>query len=199
MSLKKSSEDIKRTRNWVCIVYPDSAPENWRSIIDDYHIQWIESPLHNLDVNPDTGELKKAHWHVLLLFDGVKTFDQVKEITSKINAAIPVKCASSKGTVRYMAHLDNPEKAQYNFSDIKAHGGADVSELLKPTSSERYKFINEMCDFIKDNEITEFQDVVDYARINHFETWFPLLCDNSAYIIGQYVKSQRHRRVKGDE
>ena len=34
-----------RTRNWNVIVYPESAPENWRQIIDDLHIEWAESPL----------------------------------------------------------------------------------------------------------------------------------------------------------
>ncbi|MDU7039740.1 MAG: Rep family protein, partial [Lactococcus lactis] len=56
-----------RTRNWTFFVYPESAPSNWREILDSYHVPWIESPLHDKDVNSD-GEIKKAHWHVLLMF-----------------------------------------------------------------------------------------------------------------------------------
>jgi len=26
-----------------------------------------------------------------------------------------------------------------------------------------------------------------------FDDWFPLLCDNSAYIMDSYIKSNRHR------
>lgn len=55
-----------RTRNWSVIVYPESAPENWRQILDESHIEWIESPLHEFDTNP-TGEIKKPHYHILLL------------------------------------------------------------------------------------------------------------------------------------
>ena len=32
-----------------------------------------------------------------------------------------------------------------------------------------------------------------------FDTWFPLLCDNSAYVIGQAIKSKRNRyKEKGE-
>lgn len=59
MAKKKSSLPADgRTRNWCAVVYPDSAPENWRDILDGQHICWVESPLHDQDVNPGTGEVK---------------------------------------------------------------------------------------------------------------------------------------------
>lgn len=181
-----------RTRNWTIVLYPESAPENWREILDDMHIEWIESPLHDKDINAN-GETKKAHWHILLMFGGVKTYEQVKEITDKLNAPIPERCHNSKAMVRYMAHLDNPDKAQYSVSDIKAHGGVDLAEMLRPSSSERYTLIGDMLSYIRANNVVEFQDLMDYALANEFDTWFPLLCDNSAFVVGQYIKSQRYR------
>ena len=86
-----------RTRNWTCVVYPESAPNNWRDFIDELHIEWVESPLHDRDFNAD-GEPKKPHWHVILLYDCVKTFEQVKGLTDKLNAPIPQKCGGVKGT-----------------------------------------------------------------------------------------------------
>jgi hypothetical protein len=181
-----------RTRSWTFVLYPESAPANWRDILDDTHIQWIESPLHDLDVNPD-GEVKKAHLHILLMFESVKDYEQVKAITDSLNATIPQKCNGARGLVRYMAHLDNPEKHQYSVSGILGHGGADVSELLKPSSSERYVLIREMIQFVRDNQILEMQDLLDYACENRFDDWFPLLCDNCAYVVGSYIKSFRNR------
>lgn len=180
-----------RTRNWTIVLYPESAPENWREIIDELHIEWVESPLHDSDVNA-TGEDKKPHYHLLLMFGGVKTYEQVEELTKQLNTVIPQKCHNAKAMVRYMAHLDNPEKHQYSITDIKAHGGVDIDELLKPSKSERYSMIKEMILFVKANDITEFSDLMEYACENENDTWFPLLCDNSAYVIGQYIKSRRH-------
>ena len=128
-STKKSSTKDSRKRNWTAVVYPESAPENWREILDDEHIEWVESPLHDKDMNPD-GSIKKPHWHIMLLFDGNKSYEQIKEITDKINAPIPKYVQSVRAMARYFAHLDNPEKVQYAVSEIRGHGGVDLKELL---------------------------------------------------------------------
>ena len=195
MSDQKSSPRKKdeRTRHWTSVVYPDSAPDNWRDIINELYIQWVSSPLHDKDTDAN-GEIKKAHWHVLLMFDGKKSYEQIKEITDSINAPIPQKVASAKGLVRYMLHLDNPDKFQYEMADILAYGGADVAELLKPTASSRYQMIREMIAFIRDNKVTEFIDFADYAAEHRFDDWFPLLCDNSAFLIDKAIGSNRGRQ-----
>ena len=61
----EKSRGSDRTRNWTVVLYPESAPENWRDILDALHIEWVESPLHEFDTNA-TGEVKKPHWHLLL-------------------------------------------------------------------------------------------------------------------------------------
>lgn len=190
---KSSGNQSKRTLNWCIVVYPDSAPSNWRDILDDLHIEWVESPLHDMDVNPGTGELKKPHWHVLLMFGSVKTYEQVCEVVAPLHCPIPKRCFSVKGNIRYMAHIDNPDKYQYKLSDIVAHGGYDIADAFKPSASERYTIIRDMCTYVRANVICEFQDLVDYAMEEHFDDWFPLLCDSCAYVVGQYIKSQRHR------
>lgn len=195
MGSNNSGNKETRTRNWTIVLYPESAPDNWRDIIDDMHIEWIESPLHDKDINAN-GEVKKPHWHVLLMFGSVKSFSQVKELTVKLNAPIPEKCHNSKAMVRYMAHLDNPDKAQYDISKIVSHGGVDIFEMLRPNASERYSLIGEMIIFIRQHCIIEFQDLLDYALVNRNDDWFPLLCDNSAFVITNYIKSQRHSSKK---
>lgn len=191
-----------RTRNWTFFVYPDSAPANWREILNELHVPWIESPLHDKDVDAN-GELKKPHWHVLLMFSSKKSYQQILEITGQLNAPNPQKCTNIKGMVRYFAHLDNPEKFQYDKSEIIGHSGADVATYLSATTKERYELINEMMEFANASNITEMKDLLNYARINRFEDWFPLLCDNSAYIVEMFVKSNRYdpriRREKNDQ
>jgi len=189
----KKSRGSGRTRNWVFILYPESAPLNWRDVLDGEHIRWIESPLHDRDINETDGEVKKSHYHVLLMFESVKDFSQVKDITDKVNAAVPIKCNGTRGMVRYFAHLDNLEKFQYDKNGIVGHGGADVAEFLKPTLGERYVFIWEMREYVRKNDILEFCDLFDYAAENRFEDWFPLLCDSCAYVMGQFIKSCRNK------
>lgn len=123
-----------RYRVWTCIVYPESAPENWESILDDKHISFCVSPLHCYDVNELDGELKKAHYHVIFAFEGKKSFEQVFELTEQLNSPIPKRVDSLRGAVRYLVHYDNPEKFQYSISDIRCYGGFDLADYFQAST-----------------------------------------------------------------
>lgn len=183
-----------RTRNWSFILYPESAPENWMELLKEEMIPFSVSPLHDSDVNEGTGELKKAHFHILICFEGKKSYEQVKAITDRLNATVPQTVNSSKGLIRYFVHRDNPEKYQYNQKDIQVFGNIDIVGAFK-TSTSRYDAIKEMRKYCDDNDIVEFCDLFDYCAL-HNDEWFNLLCDNSAFIMGQYLKSKRHRIPK---
>lgn len=182
-----------RARGFAFVLYPESAPENWRSIIDDFHVQWAESPLHCFDTN-ETGEVKKPHWHIVLNFDSVKTPDQVKKLIEPLNSTIPIILNSVKGMVRYFAHLDNPEKYQYPVDQIIGHGGMDVADLLRLSASARYSVIRKICEYVAAADITEFYQLMDYAADYHSEDWYPVLCDSASYVVNQYIKSNRNRK-----
>ena len=191
---EEKSRGAGRTRNWNVIVYPESAPENWKDIIDETRIEWVVSPLHDKDLDPD-GTIKKSHWHVLLLFEGVKTYEQVKEITDKINSPIPVKCQSVKGSIRYMAHKDHPDKFQYNWNDIMCYGGADLAALCAPNSTERLQIQIDILDYIRSAGIIEFEDIVNYARDNNTD-WLNILLNYSTISINAFIRSRRHKVEK---
>ena len=70
-----------RTRNYACVVYADSAPSDWRDRLAATFIPSFISPYHDKDLNP-TGEVKKPHWHVLIMFDSVKTSEQAEKVLS---------------------------------------------------------------------------------------------------------------------
>lgn len=175
-----------RTRNFATVVYPESAPDNWRDILVDLKVPCFISPLHQFDVNP-TGEVKKAHYHIQFMFDGVKTAEQVKEIVKTFGGVGLEVVNSARGMARYLCHLDNPEKFQYNTEEVTCLCGADYIGTINLTT-DRYKAIGEMMAFCRDNGITSFADLVDYARVNQYD-WFRALCDNATVIMKEYLKS----------
>lgn len=189
-----SSPD-NRTPNWNFILYPESAPENWRELIEETRIEWIESPLHDKDVNP-TGEIKKAHYHITLLYPGKKSFEQVEQLTLSLNQPIPVKCQSVKGSIRYMVHKDNPDKYQYDWNKIISHGGADLSSLCSATVSERMQYEKEIFRFIRDNDIIEFSDLIDSIEIMGNDDWHRVAVSFSTMAINAYLRSRRHKAEK---
>lgn len=62
--MAKNQKEVKtrgagRTRNFVGILYPESAPKDWREKLAEAKIEALVSPLHDKDKNPD-GEPKKS-------------------------------------------------------------------------------------------------------------------------------------------
>lgn len=176
-----------RTRNYATVVYPDSAPENWMEILDQYHVAALISPLHDQDENPDKTQ-KKPHYHVMLMFEGKKTFEtQVKPIFDKIGAVGREQINSIRGYARYMCHLDNPEKAQYKPEDVIAMGGADYDAIIH-IATDDIKTLRDMLHYITVNQITSFKEFVDLCSTNN-ESWFALLASSKSYFIKEYIKS----------
>lgn len=195
---KISNKKAERTKTWAFIAYPDSVPANWQAILEDLHINIIISPLHDKDINPGTEEYKKPHWHVVLIFESLKSFSQAEEIAKSVNGTSPIICQSTNGMIRYLIHIDNPEKAQYSKDDIVKIGSFDVEDAFK-NSVDKYLAIRDMIQFIKDNEITEYIDFMDYCSMNKFDDWFRLLCDNCSFVIQGVITSNRNKIKESKE
>lgn len=177
-----------KTRNWNLIVYPDSAPEDWiRQLVEYFHVPFCVSPLHDKDVNP-TGEIKKPHYHVTICFDGPKSWLNVVKITKWLNCAVPVDTISLSGSIRYMAHLDNPEKYQYDSSLICGYCGFDVEDCFAPSSGERARFIADMICYINTNEICDLNEFLIYCIQEHYNDWYRVVISPGATIIKDSIK-----------
>lgn len=193
-ALRAEKRANTRTRNYATVVYPESAPENWKEQLEQMFIPCLISPLHDRDVNPG-GELKKPHYHVLLLFDTVKTKEQVKVVLSEIGGVGCETVNSVRGYARYLCHLDNPEKAQYRIEDVKQFCGVDYREIVS-LASDKYKAIREMIAWCNDNEVYAYSDLMEYAMIER-EDWFMALSDNSTMVIKEYLKSKIWKIERG--
>ncbi|WP_294608363.1 replication protein [uncultured Streptococcus sp.] len=191
---KSINQDKTRAKDWTFIVYPESAPADWRGILaDKLQVKAIISPLHDKDVLDDVEQTpKKAHYHVILRFDSKKSFAQIKEITDLLNQPIPQKIKSIEGAVRYLIHADSPDKAQYNQADIQVIGNIDLDRYFKKTAIQKDELTAEIMDYICDNDITELADLLDYCRCENIE-WFRHLCSN-AYLIDKYITSRRNKK-----
>lgn len=187
MSTEKKSSGRGRTRNFATVIYPESAPENWQDILVEQFVPAFISPLHNFDFNP-TGELKKEHYHVIIMFEGVKTTDQAKAIFEKIGGVGCEVVQSLRGYARYLCHLDNPDKAQYSVEDVRALCGADYSGTIGLVT-DKYKAIGEMIDFCIENNIVSYAELLEFCRLNRFD-WFRVLCDNGTVVMKEYLKSR---------
>lgn len=189
----KSTES--RTRNFATVVYPESAPTEWISVLDDTRIPALISPLHDRDINQTAENTpKKPHYHVILMFSSVKTKAQAKAVFDKIGGVGCEAVQSIRGYARYLCHLDNPEKAQYSQADVRCLNGADYYGNIE-LATDKYKAVKEIMMFCKENGIISFSDVLEYAMEERMD-WFRVLCDSSAMIVKEYLVSLRWTRMQ---
>lgn len=191
----------ERTRNWTVVLYPEDLPLNWREILDEKRFKWIESPLHDQDLNAD-GTPKKPHHHAIFMFSSVKTYDQLKgllkmifgesETGSIIGVANPQKVADRGALVRYFAHLDHPDKAQYSINDIVGHNGADPTDVMKYSRTEKQNLIIEMEEFIEEHNITELCDLSRAIRYAYPE-WHYILTTEKTTFFCKLLDSLRNK------
>lgn len=153
------AKKYEKGRYWGFVGYPESLPNDWQEIIIESGLQCAISPLHDKDVDP-TGELKKPHYHFIVVYDGPTTKNNVEAFCKKINATIPIKLESIRGMYRYHLHLDNPEKQQYDDRDRILLNGFDTNAVNELTKTEVNKYKREILTFIEDNDVLEYCDLL---------------------------------------
>lgn len=197
-----------RSRYWSTLAYQESVKEGWLSTLGEMGLQALISPLHDSDKweSDDLGEppkhkkgdKKKAHWHIILCFDSVKSRDQIKEITDKLGFVGQIKVLSIKGSVRYLTHKDNPEKAQYNEKDIINIGAVDLEKLIKSKTdleNDSFNLFQRVFNDILEFQLFEFSDLVNFEIGNGDSELFQHIVKH-AFFFGQYCRSMQFKHPK---
>lgn len=194
MEEKKSTfkyEKVKK-RYWTFVLYPESAPEDWRDILQRTGLEIAVSPLHDKDINPGTEEVKKPHYHLILCYNSTTTGNAVKKLTDELNQPIPLPIDSVRGLYRYFTHKDNPEKFQYDEKDITSINGFDIADYSDLSSSEVSRIKLELTKFIKEQDLTEYSDFMDKIIELDKQDYFLIASTNTIYF-NNYLCSRRNK------
>lgn len=198
-----------RTRNWQVIGYPESLRLGWLDVLQSKGIQALISPLHDKDVfKNDSGEnkkgdLKKSHYHIVFIFDSVKSVSQVKELVAEIyqdgKAVLPIAVLNLRSSIRYLIHKDDKDKAQYDVNDIINIGGVDLDKYLvndvEKETDINTKF-NEIFHLINDFSLTSFTDLAA-CLLSTDDELFSVFRKN-AYFFSQIMKDRQYLKVNNN-
>lgn len=179
-----------KSKYFCVMLYPDSKTYDVDKIIkalSQEHLTFAVSPLHDRDVEDD-GSLIKGHYHVLLAYSSATTLHNIR---AWFNACgMPESdlhsvrvCASGVGYYRYLTHKDNPEKAQYNDSDIRVFN--DAGELFKKfskTASDKIDDLVRIFQIVDELDTISFHSLVQHLMLNERDL-FKLLTSSSALAI----------------
>lgn len=205
---KRKAENGTRHRVWTGLFYPDSAPPSdvWESEMSDKHLKIWVSPVHDSDkwtaadeqkdASHKAGTAKKNHHHYVVEYDSQVDKKTFLDDFAFLHGPANVKAVRSlRSMVRYLAHLDDPKKAPYRPEDILTFGGATLDVVNELGSEERHEALRAMRRYIRQNEIRNFCDFVDYCD-DCEQSWARLLDDNSSYTIEKYIKSRRYKLLE---
>lgn len=180
----------QRSNKWAFLLYQESAPKDYLNILEELHVPFVLSPWHDKDVNRSTGEFKKPHKHGALFFETLKSYRQVSElIRDNLKGPAHVEVVMSpKGMYDYFIHAENPDKTPYNIDDIESGAGFELDKFLAEQASD--EFLNEVIDLIENNDITELEDLIYFARENNY-LLLNLVIDKT-YFFAKFLDSRRY-------
>lgn len=181
-----------RSQYYAFIMYQESAPENWKQILEAFHVAMLVSPLHRPGKSEPTegepeGVERKPHWHVMILYGSLKSEDQAQDISKAVNGTVAFRVASKEGYARYLCHLDNPEKEQFSLEDVTELSGVVYKDNIG-CPYNRDTVIREMTDYIRDNGIFGFAAFSEYCK-GHNDTWYRALTRDCTFFIKEYMQS----------
>lgn len=126
-----------KRRVWFFEFYPDSTVYDCKSFLETVkNMPEYAYILHDKDVNPDTGELKKPHYHVVirtspcLLSTILNKFPNLKSNFVEYTHEF-------RWCLRYLIHLDDITKYQYS-PDAIVHNIADIDTYFRTRSEVSY-------------------------------------------------------------
>ncbi|MCC9873399.1 replication protein, partial [Streptococcus agalactiae] len=114
------------------------------------------------------------------------------DIARQLNSPAPKKVASLQGAVQYLWHRNNPEKAQYNKTDVVAHNGFKYRQYLTDIGVDTDSILQEVVSGISEPGCSEYADLVDDAVSEKFDDWFPAVRSQTIFLTA-YLRSNRHK------
>lgn len=182
---------MNKSRNWTFLLYPESCVDNWKDILEETGLPIAISPLHEYDKNAD-GTVKKPHYHIMLLFDGPTTYNNVLKLTELVKGTIPKRVLSVVGMYRYFTHSDNPEKYQYQSTDIISLNGFDIKDINPITTSQKIAIKKGIQRMIIERHIFEYCDLLDILLEEDNSDFYEIASNNTLFF-DRYISSRRNK------
>lgn len=124
---------------------------------DDFNLDYALSPLH-------TGEDIKSHYHLLIFFPNPVSISTAQRIGERLKAPKKIMYpANVISAMRYLIHADDPDKQQFDKSEIFIHG-------LKAKKI----FINAFSDIDLKRVAATFRSIQNYVVDNDIDNIFVL-------------------------
>ena len=142
-----------------------------RRAYDKEERRFIEIAAEEVKI-PHVGDLKKPHYHVYIKLDYSTTAVAMIQKFSELHVTYFEEVNSERGYLRYLAHLDNPEKARYSVIDCVSLGGVDISPLYSTSEAEKRELYGAIFKLINDYKPYNVFQLVELVKED-----YKMLCE----------------------
>lgn len=166
--LKKAAIEATKEYGYVCILYPEDNAAHAAAIEKMQSSGFPFVMMHHTDDYYEDGQEKKHHTHVAMKFKNQRYITAVSKQLG-IELHLIRKLENFEKYVRYMTHMDYPDRAQYLpdlfQGTLKKEALAALSET--ETENERVKRLLDLLD--------------SYECVIELRTWVRVVCDHGLY------------------
>jgi len=152
-------EEKIKDRKFNVLLYPD-CPEHVKAldiIRQQYDCAYC---LHDKDSDPETGEQKKPHWHVVIRVGKVPIWSTALAKDLGIPDNYIQRCRRLNDSLLYLTHYNTPEKYQYSREEVKGSLSLLYGQLIEDGGKSEGEKVVELIDHIVQFEghlsVTEF-------------------------------------------
>lgn len=158
---------------------------------------------------PQVGALKKPHRHVYVMLDYSATLGTWLNLFAPLDIHYLEEIRSKRGYLRYLCHLDNPEKARYNIHDVIQLGGVDITCIYEKTQRDATNLELTILNVITANRCTsvgrlqrilleEEKNLDAYREVKAHYGYWSMYMRNIYYVTSVEVTSEEPKRLQID-
>lgn len=200
-------QNNEKSRYWTAVTYPENMRDDWRDECDALLQRPFAYCIHDKD-NDKKDQERKTHVHWIVCFAGPTTYKRVLSIfdTLSKDGAHCLNRVEPVGDMRYCydylihdtKNARKKGKHLYDVSERVTGNNFDIGDYEQLSMSEKNDMLQEILDFVVDNEILDMRDFhLGFTRqfdARYFEVYKVNNAMIDRLIRGNY--NNRQRRAK---
>lgn len=194
--------------------------------LDSLHVRCAVSPIHDMDeftaddvwswceshIDPETGDLdvryvddapyvgkkKKPHVHLMFMNRSKKSVQEMHDILGLdcVRMTMWERTEDPFAYMRYLAHLDSPDKYPYSVYDIHGFGGINLDTLvINDSKSHMHEITSLIVDLIQEENIMYFHVLVNSIRKKYPDPDFENCVYGRNSLFNAIIKSRRQAHM----
>lgn len=154
-----------------CAVSPVHDSDHWTGPdVLNWCTRHIDPETGDVDLRycktgaPYVGKEKDSHCHLLFKLKSQQNTKYWSELMCgliDIRESMWEKCMDVDSSLRYFAHMDSPDKAQYDAGMIHGFGGLDMSALYKRSEADNVEIMMRVKQIMAENHVRYFYQLDD--------------------------------------